>query len=563
VIAGPRHGESGASLCDLHRRVVASTDRHYHHGMRPAIPLCVALALTASACFRPYAGTTVEPGVQPLPADEGDVRLVPLLDGPNPIRGGLRWVGAGRTRTVKSGSCDDDDALWYCARDRWLAGENRRRRIVSPTTDPDRLLVAADLGIAVRFGPKARTFVYLGDSAGLPAVDGCGTAHPRATCNDAILVADPEDRDPEDGVTASVAAQEGPYGRIQGFLPLVIPGVNGADPLPACPVAPRTDAAPCLGPFNVPTGAAAVRLRAALVPGAPAEAAGDVDAVLLIYGTATTRAERASWLAVSADGFRFARLLERPLSRDRFIQVAPVPLRAAEIASICAATPASPLCDRALDLRGDAVLLFGAGETYRAGRLYLGVLRLDDLAVRYYRLDPGSGREIWVEDERDATPIVEDDLPALERFGELSVARVDADACPAEARDRCADALVLLSNQNGLVRYRTARLAFPGARAGSIAGRGWSASRPTSGRGYGPYVIEAFTRVVAGTGGALELVLYHAISSWNGREIDAPDRAPYGVFTRRLELIDEPTCHAGDGDAPRCAEIPPPWPPEP
>jgi hypothetical protein len=533
--------------------------------MRLGIALGTLCLFAASACVRPPLPPVLEPGEAAISEAAGaePVRLVPLLSGPRPIRGGLSWAGSGPDRAVRSGCCADDEALWYCADDRWFAGENLRREIASPTTDPERLLIAADLGITVRFGEGARTLVYLGDSAGRPASDGCGTAHPLATCNDAILVVDPADRDPEDGVAADVAAVEYPGGRLEGFLPLVIPGINGADPLRRCPIVERSKGRPCLGPFNVPTGAAAVRLRADLLPGAGAGAAGDTDAVLLFYGTAITRSERASWLAISTDGFHFAKLRAGPFSREKFIQVAPVPLRAAEIEAVCAAEPTGPLCDAALGPRGDAVLLFGAGETYREGRLYLGVVRLDDLAVRYYRLDPKNGRETWVGDERGATPIVEDDRPALERFGELAVARVGPEACPAGERERCADTLVLLSNQNGLVRYRTAPLAFPGARAGAPGRRSWSASRPTSGRGYGPYVLDAFTKVSPGSGGALELVLYHLVSAWNGREPGAPDRAPYGVFTRRLELIDEATCRKGDGDEIRCGELPPSWPPAP
>jgi hypothetical protein len=341
----------------------------------------------------------------------------------------------------------------------------------------------------------------------------------------------------------------------------VIPGINGADPLPACPIAQRRGGAPCLGPFNVPTGAAAVRLRAALLPGAEAGAAGDIDAVLLFYGTAITRPEKRSWLAVSTDGFHFSKLFDSPFSNDRFIQVAPVPLAAEEIAALCAVSPDSPLCDREFDLRGGAVLLFGDGEwTYRGGRLYLAVLRLEDLAVRYYRRHPGTGSESWVEGEGAATPIIEDELGEFERFGELAVALVRREACPPEVRDRCADTLVLLANQDGLVRYRTAPLASPG--------HGWSASYPTSGRGYGPYVLDAFTRVAPAAGGGLELVLYHLLSAWNGRPAGAPDRAPYGVFTRRLELLDETSCHKEDDGELLCGdlqfgELPPPWPPAP
>jgi hypothetical protein len=140
---------------------------------------------------------------------------------------------------------------------------------------------------------------------------------------------------------------------------------------------------------------------------------------------------------------------------------------------------------------------------------------------------------------------------------------VKADACPAEARDRCADTLVLLASQKGLVRYRTAPLAFPGLRAEDPSSHAWSASRRTSGRGYAPFVFDGFTRVAPGAGGGLELVMYHTISAWNGREPGAPDRTPYGVFTHRLQLIDEASCGKGDEDGILCGEIPPPWPPAP
>jgi hypothetical protein len=495
----------------------------------------------------------------------GSVRLVPLLAGERPLRGSVVWYGNGGGGPG-SARCADEGSLWYCAADRWLVGENRDGRgIASPSDAADRILIGSDLGFSVRFGSPERMIVYLGDSIGVPATGGCGAARPLALCNDAILVVDPTDADAEDGVSASAVAVEGPGGSTAGFLPLIVPGVNGEGALPRCPkVVGQAGDPPCLGPFNVPTGAATVRMPSSLLPGAASDAGGDTEAVLLFYATAARRPEMASWITASTDGYRFAKLRDGPFSRDRFVSVAPVPVSAAEIEEICRDAPASPLCDPELGLAGgDAVLLFGTGEKYREGRLYLGALRLADLAVRYYRLDPSSGRETWVADERGATPIIEDANRAAAQFGELSVARVDAAECPEADRGRCADTLVLLASQRGFVRYRTARLAFPGARGEEEGRRGWSESRRTGGRGYAPGAFDAFTRVARGPGGGLELVLYHTLSAWNGRGPGEPERTPYGVFTRRLMLIDEASCRKSDDRELLCDELPPPWPPEP
>lgn len=534
------------------------------------VALVALFALLLPACLRPYAA----PVAGPPPKGEGaagagalapgSIGLVDLsATGEHPVRGSVYWVGEGSRRALVSGSCAADPALWFCARDRWLVGENRRDGIEHPARRGDALIVASDLGIPVIFGEDGRTIIYLGDSAGRPLKAGCGSVHPRADCNDAMLVIDPADDDPSDGVTTRVVSGLLPDGRIAGFVPLLVPGVNGEGALRPCAAggAGRKGGPPCLGAFNVPTGAAAVRLKASLLPGAAPDARGAVDAVILIYAAAIARGEAASWLTVSADGYLFRRLRDAPLSGDRFVQVAPVPLSAGARREICASTPASPLCDPSAGIDGDALLLFGNGETYRESRLFLGVLDLEDLSLRYYRADPATGRESWVAREDGATPIVSDDGAA--RFGEISVTLVGRDACPADGRERCADTLVMLSNDGGVVRYRTAALAFPGAR-GASGGGAWSARRTTSGQGYGPYVIGRYTRVDRGRGGGLELVLYHTISGWNGRPARAPDRAPYGVFTRRLMLVDEATCRRTEAGAPpSCDELPPPWPPPP
>ncbi|MDD5307933.1 MAG: hypothetical protein PHU25_11485 [Deltaproteobacteria bacterium] len=499
-----------------------------------------------------------------LGAASTGIALVPLSSGPAPVRGSAYTVGKGLRRILVAGSCGDDERLWYCAHDRWLVGENRRQTIEFPDPGPDNLLAATDLGMSVRFGPEGRTIVYLGDSAGRPSRAGCGTSHPLLSCNDAILVAEPADRDPDDGVSASVAVEETGQGR-QGFVPLVIPGINGEDPLPQCPMSEFGSRAPCLGRFNVPTGVAAVRMPASLVPGAVA-GPHDTDAVILWYGTSIARAQEASWLAVSADGFRFRLVRDRPFSRDRFIQVAPVLVRAAQREAACRAEPTSPLCDKALGLTGDALLLIGTGETYRKGRLFLGLLRLSDLAAFYYRADPATHAESWSRNEADATPIIDAGVPeggkagAEAGFSEISARLVGKDACPAAARERCEDTIVLLASQGGLVRYRTAPLAFPGARGPSGRDKGWSAPLRSNGTGYGPYILDAYTRVEE-SGGGLRLVMYHTISAWNGLKANDPARTPYGVFTHRLMLLDEPTCRVDDRGEPHCSVIPPPWPP--
>jgi hypothetical protein len=545
--------------------------------MRHAIIVMAVVALLVPACVIHRGGGTtpsgkaaphgkagrqpkreepLEPGKPLVPAAPG-VALEPLSSGPAPVRGSAYYVGRGLRRVLVTGSCADDEKLWYCAHDRWLVGENRRQAIEFPAPGPDNLLAATDLGMSVRFGPEGRTIIYLGDSAGRPSRDGCGTAHPLLSCNDAILVADPKDRDPDDGVSTSVAVVE--RGGKEGFLPLVIPGINGEDALPQCNKAFGGGGAPCLGKFNVPTGAAAVRLPASLVPGATAGPDADTDAVVLWYGTAIAVEQEASFLAVSADGFHFRLVRAAPFSRDRFIQVAPVLVKAAEREAACRATPASPLCEKSLGLTGDALLLFGTGETYRKGRLFLGLLRLADLTAFYYRSDPATGAESWSRNEADATPIIDagvaegGKLGSEVGFSEISARLVGRDACPAAARERCADTLVLVANQAGSVRYRTAPLALPG--------KGWSAPLRSNGTGYGPYILDAYTRIEEAPGGSLQLVLYHTVSAWNGLKADEDGRTPYGVFTHRLMLLDEATCRKDDRGEPHCSVVPPPWPP--
>jgi hypothetical protein len=528
-----------------------------------------AFAALFPACFRPFgqptAGLMPEDPQGSSPAGDssapGRIGLVTLsTTGEHPIRGNVLLSREGVP--LYSGSCADDDSLWFCATDRWLVGENRRDGIDHPARRDDALLVAADLGISVRFGTDARTIIYLGDSAGRPVRYGCGSPHPKMDCNDAMLVVDPKDTDPADGVSTQVVARLAPDGVISGFAPQLIPGVNGRDALRPCVGAEGRRGGPaCLGAFNVPTGVAAVRLRSSLLPDGGAGAVGEADAVVMFYATAIARGEATSWLAASTDGTEFARLRPEPFSKDKFIQVAPIPLRAEARRALCAESPDSPLCDASFGIEGDALLLFGNGEKYRESRLYLGALGLDDLSVRYYRLDPATFRESWVADEEDATPIISGEGAA--EFGELSVSLVGREACPADARARCADTLVLLANQKGIVRYWTAALAFPGARGSEGRARGWSKERRTNGQGYGPYAIDAFTRIEKGPGGGLELVLYHTLSSWNGRPMKDPDRAPYGVFTHRLMLVDDATCRKGARGEPRCEEIPPPWPPAP
>ncbi|MCP4599152.1 MAG: hypothetical protein GY847_01215 [Proteobacteria bacterium] len=527
-------------------------------------------------------------------ASEEQVVFVPVDTssvGPTPRRGAYYLAHRrGVSRTCTGGS----DPLWFCAEDRWLAGEHRDAAISYPGDGADGMLTGTDLGRSVRLGNTGRTFFYMGDSFGEPDQVVCGAANPRFSCNDAVLVVDgpsspepaddgvPRDTDASDGIRVAVAVGHGSGGERHGFWPVVIPGVNGEDALPLCAEEPEDDS-PCLGKFSVPTGAVSVRLPASLIPNAPRGVVGDVDVVLLFYGTATAiqkdarnegaRFRGSSFLAASTDGLHFELIGNNPFSRGKFLIVATAPLSQTLRERTCAEDPVSPLCDAALGLDGDAVLLFGVGQPPRRSPLHLGILRLSDLAVFYYHFDPQTGRESWSSEEEMATPIIEvteihrpgkkqrKDLTTM--FGETQATIVPKEACPPTERARCSDTLLLLANQGFGVFLRSAPLSRPGARsAASAEVSSWSRAVRTSAAGYGPFFIDDFTLIHRTADGELELEMYHTVSGWDGKGFRDSRRNPYGVFTRRLRLLDEENCiPSRDGSGiPICKDFLPPWP---
>ncbi len=437
----------------------------------------------------------------------------------------------------------------------------------------DSVVRGTDLGISVQFGEGGRTFFYMGDTGdvdppvngpwGTPSMLDCAQGYNFA-CDDAIGVSYHEtynnDDDETDGIDARVYYQyfNDGTGFVPGFKPLTIPGVNQFESVSGMPPLNHCDysAPPCLGLFNVPTGAAFVEWKFEMP-----EPVITVPTIALWYATAahtwdgddaTGSTKGASFLAFSKNGTHFGALDALPgdepygvFSRDKFIQVSPVTITSSELFQLCTdpSTEDSILCDLPhlddpFEMSNEGLLLFGTGQRYRCSPLYLAFMTVPRLGLWYYRK---VGDQVsWVTDESLATPIssvseansnlncsrtagswlyngTADDQKQL--FGEISVKLVKGDT-PDDHY------LVLLSNHNGptRVQYRTAPLSEPDT---------WSAPEQTTARGYGPYIVDAYTEVDEG-----KLKMYHFISAWNGLwESNVLGLGePYGVFTRPLEL---------------------------
>jgi hypothetical protein len=486
--------------------------------------------------------------------------LAPLRqeEQPAPTRGVYAGRGKGLKASEVSSSCADTakGALWFCANDKWFAGENREAELTHPGSGPGKALRGTDLGASVRFGPRRATYFYMGDSFGRMARGTCGLERHQDFCNDAVLVAELDTTShPEQGVPAKLAMSDSNAQGEDGFVPIVIDGINGRNPLPLCRQSGKKPSfgPPCLGIFNTPTGALSTWLTSAALLGKSDEAQ---EVVLMWFATAQAmfdepkgRTLAASWLVVSTDGVSFRKLLDAPFSREKFINVSPVLLTVEHRRRLCDRGVGSPLCHASLKAQGDIALLFGAGQRYRKSPLYLAALDLSTMKTRYYS---GESNQPWAVDESSAAPVIGTlDPRPVDQFGELSVGLVPAQQCPADVRNQCEDTLVLLANQAGFIRYRTAPLAQPSS---------WSAQRKSSGIGYGPYIIEALTKVDKSPKGGLELVLYHLVSSWDGKPLKTKKRNPYGVFTRRLLIVGDETCGDDDLSATDCLTHPPLWP---
>jgi hypothetical protein len=493
---------------------------------------------------------------------------------PAPVRGRAIFK---KKQLIKSMSCTETEELWFCANDRWFAGENRVTKIENPNSKTKKIIHGTDLGVSVQFGPSKRTIFYMGDTMGKSARTGCGKKAPTGVCNDAIIVAAgtddkelPANPDPNRGIATGIVVERDENGKIEGFVPLTVDGVNGRNPLPLCKDQKKDDISPCLGAFNVPSGAAVVPMPGRLLPGAQKSGKSSEETVLIWYSTAISvfnnvlgRPQGASYVVTSTDGVHFKKIIKKPFSRNKFIQVAPVFVPRETVKNICKKDASSILCSSKLGGPEDMVLLFGVGEKYRQSPLYLGLMRLSDLAVFYYHFDAGSKAGTWAGSEKDASPIIgkkqKQGLMAKlmsmgkgnkgKAFGELSARLVPATACPVKNQKDCEDTIVVLDNAGGSVHYHTAPLAN--------LGRGsWTPPQVTSASGYGPYIIDAYTRVVQGAGG-LELRMFHLISAWDGKPLGGPDHNPYGVFSRPLMLKDMSTCNKKK----ICDEKAPVWPP--
>ncbi|MCP4680458.1 MAG: DUF4185 domain-containing protein [Deltaproteobacteria bacterium] len=469
--------------------------------------------------------------------------------------------------------CGLDLGYEYCAQDLWFMGYNLDETNYSTinrfkTPAFDEVIDGVDLGISVRLG-NGWTVMYMGDTWGDNSTIDCAPVA-GFTCDDAIGVStNGNDSDPSDGIDFRVVTEN--VGFDTKYKPLIIPGVNqvGGDlaPLPAC-----VDGAPpdlvnpgCIGPFNTPTGAAYVQWKMS-TPGDIR-----VPTVALWYAAAsndwhipTAHTKGTSWLAFSTDGVEFGGLPGVPMSEpyglfsnDKFIQVSPVTVTSEDLYDLCAASPDSVLCDlphldNPMTASDDGMLLYGTGQRYRCGPLYMGFITFPHLDVWYLRVEDGN--PYWVPTEADATSIslvseadadancqqdpvwgfwrYEDPLNpnhTKQVFGELSVKLVKGDS-PGQHR------LVMLSNHmddDNRVQYRTASLHSP---------HQWSTPESTTASGYGPYIIDRYTEI----GDDDKLHMYHVISSWNGLfmwldfspdpPLPNPFAQPYGVFTRPLIL---------------------------
>ncbi|MCP4603195.1 MAG: DUF4185 domain-containing protein [Proteobacteria bacterium] len=423
--------------------------------------------------------------------------------------------------------------------ERWFLGQHRNiNSLKAPALGT--LVKGTDLGISVFF--KDKTIFYLGDTSGTFSTKRCDQDL-KGNCNDAIAVS--YDTNWSDGVDVYLVTEQ-QDGEMK-FLPQAIPGVHSS----------RTKAITRFGPYSTPTGAAVISRKDEFKKAS--------SSVVMWYATyskapADKLNRKASWVGCSPNGFDFQSCYPTgqgnsmvPFSRDKFIQVSPVPISSKDFELVCSSNPDSILCNLPEDAsRNGGLLLFGNGERYRCSSLYLGFIPLNDIGtlhkVRgeqrpfvYYFAKNNN----WSFEENEASPIIEIDEnrcinmkttksplwcysssagdkckkgPArISAFGELSVALVRKGLAQGEA-----PYLVMLSNHGGLpVMYRAASLISP---------HRWGRPRKTRAAGYGPYIIE---KSISVSDGALHL--YYVISVWKGPK----SLTPYGVYTRPLLLVED------------------------
>jgi len=463
---------------------------------------------------------------------------------------------------------------WSCTENKWFLGENlktgpsRQREPYTPHLSP--IVSGTDCGASVRLS-NGTTIAYMADSEtndrhdwGFPSPTRCGAG---SECNDPIMIIDRNDTNPADGVNARLVLDGADPSRY--FAPLTIPGVNQTGHSVVVIDTPFTYATGAdlgLITVQVPVGDGGTTGDG----GAPVIDAGTTTStianVYLWFATEITATDGRSFLACSPDGLEFhncegsASDEARLFSTDKFVLVNPVSVGNdvwSSMAAACTSTSdsnhASPLCDLREKLLSDApseqlsgMLLFGArggpqGQNpgvsgYRESPLYLAYLQLTTGNVWYFT---GSS---WSRDnESDAQPVLHEGLASaaadrkLYWFGEFSVRLVVTGGKPY---------LVMLSNHSNItnddlhdlsILYRTASLFEPNL---------WTPPLQTCARGYGPYIIDQYTRVSSG-----KLIVYHMIQGWNGTEPGDRDHEAYGVFTTQLRLRNDTKCTA------------PSWPP--
>jgi len=450
-----------------------------------------------------------------------------------------------------------------CSENKWFMGENLQEdedecikkfgvciNNVIYTPNLENIISGADGGVSLRtwWGP---TIVYLGDNHGNASSTDCDHIK---ECNDAITVLTDTDG-PKNGLDARILMSDQDPSR---FKPLNIPGVLSSHPFG--PALDKDD----FGPFSYATGIE----RGYYIIGDSSQYTAYPEHYMW-YATAVNTNHAQSFLTCSVDGIEFGPCppLDWPdvdllpvqlFSTNKFIIVSPVGFNRhwwSEIdenhnCTLCKLKP--HLTDYGFGY-SQGMLLFASGGGarnqraddggYRESPLYMAYIELQSYKVWYFT---GDG---WSAKEKDAVPVLsylgkspKDRKKYL--FGEISV-KLFPTSNLEEAY------LILLANHEmrldigGRVYYRTAPLLNPDQ---------WSDPQLTCGIGYGPYILDGYVEVEPGTPD--RLWLYHTLVAWNGKH---PPQTiePYGVFTTRLRLREDPT----DVTSP-CGE-PPIWPPQP
>jgi hypothetical protein len=236
----------------------------------------------------------------------------------------------------------------------------------------------------------------------------------------------------------------------------------------------------------------------------------------------------------------------------RFVQVAAIELTASDFESMCDGTATdTEICQ--LDGSQGGLLLYGSGRPYRKSGLFLAFIERNEFGqvdsftgkpiVHYWDGATWSGEEQlavsltgdppcdnWTQPDWDRE--VEDEAarsggcwPALQYwdpipvFGELSARVIRLDGLSIKGPQ-----IFLLNNNpwSEMVQYWKVLRNAPWA--GDL---GDVSPTPTATKGYGPYIIDAFSDATApGSGPNQGIVLWHTISVWDGTSA-----TPYGVYS--------------------------------